>query len=89
MQYLVLIEVLMIISDILNHTVQKTIMYLKVKNVINVAQRYPRMGYFIGSGINYTKKGLLYLIDRIMSGDVERVVVLYKDRLIRFGYELL
>lgn len=47
------------------------------------------MGYFIGSGINYTKKGLLYLIDRIMSGDVERVVVLYKDRLIRFGYELL
>lgn len=43
----------------------------------------------IGSGINYTKKGLLYLLDRIMAGDVERVVVLYKDRLIRFGYELL
>lgn len=24
-----------------------------------------------------------------MAGDVERVIVLYKDRLIRFGYELI
>lgn len=43
----------------------------------------------IGSGINYNKKGLLYLIDRILTGDVERVVILYKDRLIRFGFELI
>lgn len=43
----------------------------------------------IGSGINYTKKGLTYIIDRVMSGDVDRIVVLYKDRLIRFGYELI
>lgn len=43
----------------------------------------------IGSGINYNKKGLLYLIDRVLSGDVERVVILYKDRLIRFGFELI
>lgn len=43
----------------------------------------------IGSGINYTKKGLLSLIDRIMIGDIEKVVILYKDRLIRFGYELI
>jgi len=43
----------------------------------------------IGSGINYKKNGLLALINRIMSGEVEKVVVLYKDRLIRFGYELL
>ena len=43
----------------------------------------------IGSGINYTKKGLIYLLDRVMSGDIERIIVLYKDRLIRFGYELI
>ena len=24
-----------------------------------------------------------------MSGDIERIIVLYKDRLIRFGYELI
>lgn len=43
----------------------------------------------IGSGINYKKKGLLYLLDRVMSGDVDKIVILYKDRLIRFGYELI
>lgn len=43
----------------------------------------------IGLGINYKKKGLLYVIDKVMRGEVERLVVLYKDRLIRFGYELI
>jgi predicted site-specific integrase-resolvase len=43
----------------------------------------------IGSGINYNKKGLNQLIEMVMRGEVERIVVLYKDRLIRFGYELI
>ena len=43
----------------------------------------------IGSGINYKKKGLQELIKRITQNQVEKVVVLYKDRLIRFGFELI
>ena len=43
----------------------------------------------IGSGINYKNKGLLELIDLISQNKVEKVVVLYKDRLLRFGYELV
>jgi len=43
----------------------------------------------IGSGINYEKKGLKSLISMITSCEVEKIVVLYKDRLIRFGYELI
>lgn len=43
----------------------------------------------IGSGINYNKKGLNDLIERIINHDVEKVVVLYKDRLVRFGFELI
>ena len=43
----------------------------------------------IGSGINYKKKGLLTLIDLITQNKVEKVVVLYKDRLLRFGFELV
>lgn len=43
----------------------------------------------IGSGINYNKKGLNKLIDLVLSYKVESVVLLYKNRLIRFGYELL
>ena len=43
----------------------------------------------IGSGINYNKKGLQTLIEEIMLNKVERVVVNYKDRLVRFGFELI
>ena len=43
----------------------------------------------IGSGINYNKKGLNQLLDLITSCQIERIVVLYKDRLLRFGYELI
>lgn len=43
----------------------------------------------IGSGINYKKKGLKELIKLITQNKVEKVVVLYKDRLIRFGFELI
>ena len=43
----------------------------------------------IGSGINYNKKGLNQLIDMITNSEVEKVVILYKDRLVRFGYELI
>jgi len=43
----------------------------------------------IGSGINYTKKGLRELLRKIVNNEVEKVVVLYKDRLLRFGFELV
>ena len=43
----------------------------------------------VGSGINYNKKGLNQLISMITSNEVDKVVVLYKDRLLRFGYELI
>ena len=43
----------------------------------------------IGSSINYKKKGLLQLINKINNHEVSTVVVLYKDRLIRFGFDLL
>ncbi|QXM06941.1 IS607 family transposase [Crassaminicella indica] len=43
----------------------------------------------IGSGINYDKKGLNKLIDMITNREVDKIVVLYKDRLVRFGFELI
>ena len=43
----------------------------------------------IGSGINYKKKGLKELLKLITQNKVDKVVVLYKDRLLRFGYELV
>jgi len=43
----------------------------------------------IGSGLNYNKKGLLELIKLIESNQIERIVLNYKDRLLRFGSEII
>lgn len=43
----------------------------------------------IGSGINYNKQGLNKLVDMISNGEVEKLVILYKDRLVRFGFEII
>jgi putative resolvase len=43
----------------------------------------------VGSGINYNNKGLNQLLDLITNSKVEKVVVLYKDRFVRFGFELI
>lgn len=43
----------------------------------------------IGSGINYCNKGLIELIELINDNRVDKVVILYKDRLLRFRAELV
>ncbi len=43
----------------------------------------------IGSGINYKKKGLQELLDKINDQKISKIIVLYKDRLIGFGFELI
>ena len=43
----------------------------------------------IGSGINYNKKGLNQLIDMITNSEVEKIVILNKDRLLSFDYEII
>ena len=43
----------------------------------------------IGSGTNYKKPGLMKLIEKINKKEVDLIVVLYKDRLVRFGFELI
>ena len=43
----------------------------------------------LGSGMNYYKKGLTTLISRILDDGVKRLVLTHKDRLLRFGAELI
>ena len=43
----------------------------------------------LGSGMNYRKKGLTELLERLLAGEVERLVLTHKDRLLRFGAELV
>lgn len=43
----------------------------------------------VGSGVDYKNKGLQQLISLIDSNQVTKVVILHKDRLVRFGFELI
>lgn len=43
----------------------------------------------LGSGMNYDKKGLKLLLRRICTSQVDRLVLTHKDRLLRFGAELV
>lgn len=43
----------------------------------------------VGSGINYKRKGMRTILERSMRGEKLRVISAYRDRLARFGYDLL
>lgn len=43
----------------------------------------------LGSGMNYHKKGLKRLLNAILQDEVGRLVMTHKDRLLRFGAELV
>ena len=43
----------------------------------------------LGSGMNYNKKGLLRLLELMVRGQMSRLVITHKDRLLRFGAEIV
>jgi len=43
----------------------------------------------VGGGLNFKRKQFLSLVDAILEGQVERVILAHQDRLARFGYQLL
>ncbi len=43
----------------------------------------------LGSGMNYSKKGLNQLLGLLLNGALGRLVITHKDRLLRFGAELI
>ncbi len=43
----------------------------------------------LGSGMNYRKKGLKKVLDSILNKEISRLVLTHKDRLLRFGAELI
>ena len=54
-------------------------------------QLYPshRIISDIGSGLNFKRKGLQELINMAIKNQLDEIVVTYKDRLARFGFELI
>ncbi len=59
--------------------------------VASVQKQYPEAEIIrdFGSGITFKRKGLLSLLERVLRGDKLRVVVAHRDRLARFGSEVI
>ncbi|WP_404799798.1 IS607 family transposase [Anabaenopsis elenkinii] len=53
--------------------------------------RYPEAEIIseVGSGLNFKRKKFLAILERIIDGDIQRIVVAHPDRLVRFGFELV
>ena len=62
-----------------------------LRQINTMREKYPTHKIIsdIGSGINMNRLGLKKIVHLAIQGNLEELVVLYKDRLARFGYELL
>jgi predicted site-specific integrase-resolvase len=43
----------------------------------------------IGGGMNFKRKRFLDIMDRMQRGEIEKLLVAHKDRLVRFGFDLI
>lgn len=43
----------------------------------------------IGSSLNFNRKGLEKILDMAINGKINNLIIAYKDRLARIGYELI
>ena len=80
---------------------KKTVCYARVSSrgqksdlenqIALLKHRYPESEVVsdYGSGLNFKRKGLLQILDWAHQGELEEIVVTYKDRLCRFGFELV
>ena len=61
------------------------------RQILSLKNKFPdyKLIKDIGSGMNMNRKGLRKIIDMSIKGEIEEVVVMHKDRLCRFGYELV
>jgi putative resolvase len=61
------------------------------RQVADLRDKYPEHEIIqdVGSGLNYKRKGFHSLLERVHGGTVGEVVVAHKDRLCRYGFELI
>lgn len=61
-----------------------------VRQVVSMRTRFPEAEIIqdIGSGLNFKRKGLQSILQRLLQGDKFTLVVAHRDRLCRFGIDL-
>lgn len=86
---------------VVNQSKKLTILYARVstrpqrddlnRQVASLIEFYPEGTVVkeVAGGLNLRRKGLLGVLERVLSGDIEKIVVAHKDRLARFGFDLI
>lgn len=61
------------------------------RQVASMRQRFPQADIVqdIGSGLNFKRKGLRSVLQRLLQGDKFTLIVAHRDRLCRFGFDLV
>jgi putative resolvase len=61
------------------------------RQILKMYELYPtfRIISDIGSGLNFKRKGLNEILDLAIKGQLNSVTVFWKDRLARFGYDMI
>jgi putative resolvase len=84
-----------------NETIKERICYCRVsskkqskdlkRQMKMMEKKYPdcRIIKDIGSGLNMERKGLREIIEMGINGKIEELIIAHKDRLARFGYEMI
>ena len=87
-------------SNFTGSTVRRSICYARVssrgqkddlqRQVLYLQNHFPNHELIqdIGSGLNFNRKGLRQVMDLAIKGEIQQLVVAYKDRLTRFGFSL-
>jgi putative resolvase len=85
----------------LSKTNQRTILYARVdrlhqkadldRQIAKLLELYPSAELItdIASGLNFKRKGLRSILEAVRTGNVSSIIVAHKDRLARFGFELI
>jgi putative resolvase len=84
-----------------NTTNLRTILYARVssrsqradldRQIAKLLELYPAAELItdIASGLNFKRKGLRAILEAVRTGNVGAIIVAHKDRLARFGFELI
>ena len=62
-----------------------------IRQIEYMKEKYPHYEIIkdIGSGLNFKRRGFKQIIKYAINGEISELVIAYKDRLCRFGYEIL
>ena len=61
------------------------------RQIVRLQEAHPGVDILsdVGSGLNWKRRGMVNLLEKVTNDEISEVIVTYRDRLCRFGFDLL